>query len=82
MADLRVFNSPGSGSSTLTHSKPSLQPRENLASMFYTRQVVAAGNHVVEQNLSLAKAVAGEAVALASAGVVEFVAAALPACAA
>src|SRR6266487_1122437 len=31
MADLRVFNSPGSGSSTLTHSKPSLQPRENLA---------------------------------------------------
>ncbi len=35
------------------------QPRENLASMFYTRQVVAAGDHVVEQNLSLAKAVAG-----------------------
>jgi heptosyltransferase-1 len=35
------------------------QPRENLASMFYTRQVIAAGDHVVEQNLSLAEAVAG-----------------------
>jgi heptosyltransferase-1 len=35
------------------------QPRENMASMFYTRQVVAAADHVVEQNLSLAKAVAG-----------------------
>ena len=35
------------------------QPRENLASMFHTRQVVAAGDHVVEQNLSLAQAVAG-----------------------
>ena len=27
------------------------QPRENLASMFYTRQVIAGGDHVVEQNL-------------------------------
>ncbi len=35
------------------------QPRENLASMFYTRQVIAAGDHVVQQNLSLAEAVAG-----------------------
>ena len=26
--------------------------------MFYTRQVIAAGDHVVEQNLSLAQAVA------------------------
>jgi heptosyltransferase-1 len=34
------------------------QPRENLASMFYTRQVVTSGDHVVEQNLSLAEAVA------------------------
>ena len=33
------------------------QPRENLASMFYKRQVIAAGDHVVEQNLSLAEAV-------------------------
>ena len=34
------------------------QPRENVASMFYTRQVIARGRHVVEQNLSLAEAVA------------------------
>lgn len=34
------------------------QPRENVASMFYTRQMIARGNHVVEQNLSLAEAVA------------------------
>jgi heptosyltransferase I len=34
------------------------QPRENVASMLYTRQVIAEGDHVVEQNLSLAKAVA------------------------
>jgi heptosyltransferase-1 len=37
------------------------QPRENVASMFYTRQVVARGSHVVEQNLSLAEAVARRA---------------------
>jgi heptosyltransferase-1 len=34
------------------------QPRENVASMFYTRQMIARGSHVVEQNLSLAEAVA------------------------
>jgi heptosyltransferase-1 len=34
------------------------QPRENVASMFYTRQVMAGGSHVVEHNLSLAEAVA------------------------
>jgi len=34
------------------------QPRENLASMFYTRQVIVSGGHIVEQNLSLAAAVA------------------------
>jgi heptosyltransferase I len=34
------------------------QPRENAASMFYTRQVQATGNHVVEQNFSLARAFA------------------------
>ena len=33
------------------------QPRENLASMFYTQRVIAAGDHVVEQNLSLVQAV-------------------------
>src|SRR5579863_4280700 len=37
-----------------------MQPRENVASMFYSRQVIARGTHVVEQNLSLAEAVAGE----------------------
>lgn len=34
------------------------QPRENASSMFYTRQVQAAGAHVVEQNFSLARAAA------------------------
>lgn len=34
------------------------QPRENLASMFYTRQIIYRGEHVVEQNLSLAEAMA------------------------
>jgi heptosyltransferase-1 len=34
------------------------QPRENVASMFYTRQVMLRGVHIVEQNFSLAKAVA------------------------
>ena len=36
------------------------QPRENIASMFYTRKVITSGEHVVEQNLSLAEAVTGE----------------------
>jgi heptosyltransferase-1 len=34
------------------------RPRENVASMFYTRQVFARGSHVVEQNLALAEAIA------------------------
>jgi heptosyltransferase-1 len=34
------------------------QPRENLATMFYTRQVIARGEHIVQQNLSLVEAVA------------------------
>ncbi len=34
------------------------QPRENAASMFYTRQVITRGAHVVEQGWSLAEAVA------------------------
>jgi heptosyltransferase-1 len=34
------------------------QPRENLATIFYTRQIITSGKHVVEQNLSLAEAVA------------------------
>jgi heptosyltransferase-1 len=32
------------------------QPRENVASMFYTRQVQVTGRHVIEQNLVLASA--------------------------
>jgi heptosyltransferase-1 len=36
------------------------QPRENVATMFYTRPVIGRGGHVVEQNLSLAEAVARE----------------------
>lgn len=33
------------------------QPRENVASMFYTRQVIARGSHIVDQNMLLAEAV-------------------------
>lgn len=36
----------------------SAQPRENLATMFYTRMVIPRGEHVVEQNVFLAEAVA------------------------
>jgi len=32
-------------------------PRENIATMWYTRQVLTSGTHVVQQNLSLAGAV-------------------------
>jgi heptosyltransferase-1 len=32
------------------------QPRENIASMFYMRKVIARGTHVIEQNLSLTEA--------------------------
>lgn len=34
------------------------QPRENPASMFYSRRIIARGEHIVEQNLSLAETVA------------------------
>jgi heptosyltransferase I len=37
-----------------------MQPRENVASMFYTRQVMIGGAHVVEQNLSIAEAIVGQ----------------------
>ena len=40
------------------------QPRENVASMFYTRQVIGRGGHIVEQNLSLAEAVARQPLAM------------------
>jgi heptosyltransferase-1 len=42
------------------------QPRENAASMFYTRQVMTRGSHVVEQNLSLAEAVGGESLEIST----------------
>src|SRR4051812_18246444 len=38
------------------------QPRENAASMFYSRQVIAQGTHIVEQNFSLAEAIIGRRV--------------------
>jgi heptosyltransferase I len=38
------------------------EPRESPASLWYTRKVVARGRHVVEQNLSVAEAVAGDRV--------------------
>ena len=40
------------------------QPRENAASMWYTRQVMAGGTHIIEQNLSLASALIGHAVSV------------------
>jgi len=36
------------------------QPRENIASMLYTRQVIAQGSHIVEQNISLAATLAAQ----------------------
>jgi heptosyltransferase I len=40
------------------------QPRETIATMFYTRQVIAEGSHVAEQNLSLAGAFLGRSLAI------------------
>jgi heptosyltransferase-1 len=37
-----------------------IQPRENIASMWYTREVITRGAHIVEQTCSLAEAVIGE----------------------
>ena len=34
------------------------QARENAASMWYTRQVIGRGTHIIEQNFSLAEAIA------------------------
>jgi heptosyltransferase-1 len=36
------------------------EPRENVASMFYTTAVLAEGTHVIQQNLGLASAVANQ----------------------
>ncbi|MGA9813739.1 MAG: glycosyltransferase family 9 protein [Terriglobales bacterium] len=35
------------------------QPRENVATMFYTRQVITGGEHIVQQNMALADAATG-----------------------
>jgi heptosyltransferase I len=40
------------------------QPRENVASMLYTRQVIAEPGHVVAQNLSLAEALIERSLAI------------------
>ena len=40
------------------------QPRENVASMLYTRTVMARGTHIVEQNFALAEAIAGHSLIL------------------
>ncbi len=40
----------------------SAQPRENAASMFYSRQVIVSGTHVVEQAQSLAHAVTTQSI--------------------
>lgn len=42
------------------------QPRENVATMLYGRKVVPRGAHIVEQNLSLAEAVAGRTLEMPS----------------
>ena len=52
-----------SGASTIYGFR---QPRENVASMFYTRQVLASGNHIAEQNLSLAEDVVEESLGMPS----------------
>ena len=36
------------------------EPRESPASLWYTRRAIARGTHVIEQNLSVAEAVAGK----------------------
>jgi heptosyltransferase-1 len=40
------------------------EPRESPASLWYTRRAIARGTHVIEQNLSLAEAVAGKKMSL------------------
>lgn len=41
------------------------EPRESPASLWYTRPVIASGVHVIEQNLSVAAAVAGKKIGAA-----------------
>lgn len=35
------------------------RPRENVASMFYTRKVITSGTHIIDQNLSIAETLSG-----------------------
>jgi heptosyltransferase I len=42
------------------------EPRESPASLWYTRRVIASGAHVIEQNLSVAEAVAGKRMSVPS----------------
>jgi heptosyltransferase I len=44
-----------------------MQPRENAASMWYTRMILTRGHHVVEQACSLAEALIGEPLAIPAA---------------
>jgi heptosyltransferase-1 len=53
-----------SGAPTVYGSR---QPRENAASMWYTRDVLTTGQHVVEQACSLAEALIGEHAAIPAA---------------
>lgn len=48
------------------------QPRENAASMWYTRQILTDGSHVIERALSLARSVIGHADILRVAPKIEF----------
>jgi len=45
----------------------SAQPRENLASMWYSRQIITQGSHVIEQYAELAEALIGRSVPIPSA---------------
>lgn len=40
-----------------------MQPRESAASLWYTRQAIARGAHVVDQNVSVANAISGLSIA-------------------
>ena len=44
-----------------------IQPRENLASMWYTRKIITQGTHVIEQYTELAEALIGRALPMPSA---------------
>jgi len=45
------------------------EPRETPASLWYTRKAVAAGRHIIEQNLSVAKAITEDRANLSTTGI-------------